>query len=113
MGLCKEPRDYVVPEPEPDRVWPTIENRWLPWSYEDYSIYRMYYNFPAKYSEDTKWPLFVCRYEDISNVRRNPARTPDIVSAATLDGTIYRFPYKKILEAAHQTGGGAQDEVYQ
>lgn len=83
-----------------------------PWNYEDYSIYRMYYNFPAKYSEDTKWPLFVCRYEDIQNVRRNPARIPDIVSAATLDGTIYRFPYKKILESAHQTEGGAQDEIY-
>ncbi|MGC4043535.1 MAG: hypothetical protein QM758_06990 [Armatimonas sp.] len=73
------------------------------------AMYRAYYNFADKYREDPKWPLFICRYEDVDAVRKNPARTPAIVSAATLDGTVYRFDYKKMHTP---TQGGMKDEIY-
>ena len=85
-----------------------LKNKGSLWSYEDYSIYKYYYNFPKKYHEDKKWPLFICSFEDVNFVRSNPATTPNLVSAITLDGTVYRFDYKKI----GASGNEVLDDIY-
>ncbi len=89
-----------------------MKNDHLLWSYEDYSEYKYYYNFAKKYNEDHKWPLFLCKFEDISNIRKNPSQTPQMVSVITLDGNVYRFAYEKIQKLGGAGKNEVQDEIY-
>lgn len=109
-GYIKNPEIMWCPNREITPFGRNMKSYGSLWSYEDYSLFKKYYNFAKKHQEDHNWPLFLCPFEDTNFLRNHPVTTPKIVSAINLDGSVYRFDYKRI----QSLGGNNEilDEIY-